>query len=161
MIPKARYVLLLAACLMTPALNVETVAQGTNCSDSGWEALELTCRVDVAKAADKPEPCLSAKSQAVRWHCVARFAEAKRDPTYCDVLADPGETPPYASRGLCRSHMGVTFGSPSMCSRITDHGIADQCWLGLATRWSDVKSCSKISAANVREICDATMAGRR
>lgn len=161
MTAKARYALLLAVCLTGPALTVETVAQGPNCSDAGWAGLEVTCRVDAAKAADKPEPCLEAESRAVRWHCVARFSEAKRDPSYCDVLADPGENPPYASRGLCRSHMGVTFGSPAMCGRITDRGIADQCWLNLATKWSDVKSCSKISAAQVREICDAAMAGRR
>lgn len=111
---------------------------------------QINCLLDLALEEDTPEACLRSSEVAVRWHCVANFAERRDKREACELLEE-GE--PVSPRTMCRGHLAIAWREPETCATLMPSELADACHMKLGELESDPAFCAPIVNETLREVC--------
>jgi len=143
-------VLLAAPIAALPARGAEPVE---SCLAESWLPKQLVCLRQAAIDAGDPGLCLRSNDPAVRWQCVAAYADQARDPSQCEILPPNDLEPAGITRELCRGHLATTWRDPSLCRPLRTPNLADSCLLQLVQRGADKALCGEIENALLRDAC--------
>jgi hypothetical protein len=142
---------LLAAPIV--ALSAHGAAPVESCIAESWPLGQLKCLRQVAIDAGDPGLCLRSNDPAVRWQCVAAYAEHARDPSRCEILPPDDLEPAGITRELCRSHLAISWRDPDLCRSLNTLNLADSCLLQLVHRGAGKALCEKIENALIKDAC--------
>lgn len=142
---------LLAAPVVAPSARGAGPVE--SCLAESWPLAQLRCLRQAAIEANDPGLCLRSADAAVRWQCVAAYAEQARDASQCEILPPDDLDPPGTTRELCRSHLAISWGDPDLCRPLRTPNLADSCLLQLVQRGADRALCEEIGNALLKDAC--------
>lgn len=123
------------------------------CLAETWLPRHLTCLKDVAIEAGDPALCLQSGELAVRWQCVAFYAEQAGDAAHCMILPDGELEVPGVAGDLCRTHLAIAWRIPALCETLATPNLADACLLKLVELGEDEALCGKIENETLAKAC--------
>jgi len=123
------------------------------CQAEAMAPKQIACLAKRAMTAGDPYLCLEAESPAVRWPCVALYADRADDPELCGILPESEGVPASVSRDLCRVQLAISRRDPSLCAGLTTPNLGDGCYLELVETGGDPALCGRIANPDVRSVC--------
>ena len=136
-----------AITFFSPGASAEPVDA---CLAAAMPPNQISCLLDLALEEDAPSACLQSTELAVRWHCVALFAERRNRRDACERLEDSGVASP---RTLCRGHLAIAWREPETCATLVPAELADACHMQLGELKGDPAFCAPIVNETLRETC--------
>ena len=124
------------------------------CLEESWLPKKIDCLSAAAIGEGNAQVCLRDENPAVRWSCVAKYAEHTGDSSSCDII--PAVELNGISRDLCRSHLAVVWLKPALCRELTTKALRDPCFLKLVEVGGDKSTCRKIDNPKLRSVCEDT-----
>lgn len=146
-------VLALAIPLAAP---YPAIAQGgklKDCLSESWPQRQILCLREIAIASGDAEICLQADDPAVRWQCVAHYAEQTREPARCDLLPADDLDMRGVAPELCRAHLAIAWREPERCEALETPHLADSCLLQLVQLGEDRALCERIETDILADAC--------
>lgn len=123
------------------------------CGDKRVVTARIRCLLDAAEAAEDPGLCEAAGEPAVRFNCLALYAEHRRDPAPCVRIAGDDKEA-RTLRESCIAGVAVARGDPSLCERATLPATRDACLMMVVTRaGADPALCAEIANPAIRDSC--------
>jgi len=141
---------LLATISWPPSAFGETL---DTCLAEAWPQRQITCLTDFAIELEDPALCLRSGEPAVRWRCVAGYAESAGDASPCGILPVEDLDAPRAAEELCRAHLAITWREPTQCMDLTTPNLADSCLLQLVQLGEDTALCARIENVSIADAC--------
>lgn len=138
--------------LSSLAAAAQTSPAATDCNDAGIVTKQLSCFIDAAEDAGDPALCEAAGELAVRFNCLALYAERSADVAPCARIAGGNET--AALRGACVAGVALATRAPELCRGIGHATLRDTCLMTLVVQHEgDRALCAEIANAALRETC--------
>jgi len=148
-LPATAFVAFLAAPQLAAAQN----ASAESCLSEAWPQRQISCLRDVAVDAADPKVCLRSEDPAVRWQCVALYAEQSGDASRCGILPQDDLDKPGVASDLCRTHLAIAWHDPDQCNSMTTPRLADSCLLELVQLGEDKQLCARIETEVLADAC--------
>ena len=146
----------LIAAALAAAISSPSTAFGQaldTCLAEVWPQNQIACLTDIAIEADDPALCLRSGEPAVRWRCVAGYAEKGDDPAPCGLLPADELEVPGAAEELCRVHLAIAWRKPALCTDLSTPNLADSCLLKLVQLGEDEALCGQIENEGLADAC--------
>ena len=154
--PKPYCYLQIVAVALAAAISSSSTAFGQaldTCLAEVWPQNQIACLTDIAIEADDPALCLRSEEPAVRWRCVAGYAEKGHDPAPCGILPTDELDVPGAAEELCRVHLAIAWRKPALCTGLSTPNLADSCVLQLVQLGQDKALCGRIENESLADAC--------
>jgi len=123
------------------------------CLAEAWPQNQIICLCRIAIEAGDPVLCLRAGEPAVRWRCVADYAEKAGDAAPCAILPDDDLDVPGVAGELCRGHLAISWREPALCTELATPNLADSCLLQLVLLGEDKALCGQIENEILADNC--------
>jgi hypothetical protein len=147
---------LFPAAVLAVLLSVSPAAFGDSleaCLAEAWPQNQITCLSRTAVEAGDPVLCLRSGEPAVRWRCVANYAEKVGDAAPCAILPDDDLDVPGVAGELCRGHLAISWREPALCTELATPNLADSCLLQLVLLGGDKALCGQIENEILADSC--------
>jgi len=133
-----------------------SAAPVATCLAEPWLPTKIECLSAAAISEGNAEVCLKDEDPAVRWVCVAKYAEHNEDSSSCAIIPLTDVKPDGISRDLCRSHLAITWRNPELCRDLKTTALRDPCFLKVVTVGGDRSTCKEIGNPTLRSTCEDT-----
>ncbi len=149
---------LLAVVMTGTPADAQNHARTAACGDSDFLPNQIRCFLDAAESEGDVSLCEVAYDFAVRFNCIALFAEHSGDPVSC------GRIPLRNNRMLvfrdsCISGVAAATRTPKLCEQVQLEMVRNACFL---TQVVDLGAapdlCRHITKSAVRELCSQPQA---
>jgi len=124
------------------------------CLKEPWLPNKIKCLSAAAVGERNAQVCLWDENPAVRWVCVAKYAEHVGDSSSCDII--PAMELNGISRDLCRGHLAIVWLKPALCQELTTEALRDPCFHKLVEIGGDKSICREIDNSKRRSVCEDT-----
>lgn len=129
------------------------------CSEVNFLPNQIRCFLDAAETADDVGLCDGAYDFAVRFNCVALFAEHRGDAVPCARIPIRNNRL-LLMRDSCVSGVAAATRMPKLCAQVQLDVVRDACFLTQVVELdASPDLCRHITRAAVREICARPPAG--
>lgn len=123
------------------------------CLAEAWLPRQLDCLTEIAIEMDDPKLCLRSGEPAVRWQCIAFYAEKAGDAAQCEIIPYNELDPPGVAQDLCRTHLAVAWRKPAECENLATPNLGDSCLLKLVELGEDKALCGRIENKAIADAC--------
>ncbi len=145
--------LFVAVLTLVPGSGPAAGSELETCLAEPLLAKQIACLSKAAIAARDPEICLQAELPAVRWPCVALFADQADDTALCRILPASEGVPASVSQDLCHVHLAISRRDPTLCDGLTTPNLGDGCYYQLVKTGDDPALCERIANPDVKTVC--------
>lgn len=151
------FFLAILGLLLLPALAATGSAQGhtdaSECRESGPLPNQIRCFLEAAEAADDVRHCDAAYDFAVRFNCIAKFAENRADPRPCERIPIRNNRL-LLMRDSCISGVAAATREPRLCDAIQLDFVRNTCFMTQVVQFNASPDlCMRITQSDVRELC--------
>lgn len=147
------YLIVAAVATVAPGAALAADPDLAACVAEAMPPKQIACLAKAAIAAGDPDLCLEAEAPAVRWRCVALYADQADDPALCGIVPESEGVPASVSRDLCHVQLAISRRDPALCSGLTTPNLGDGCYLELVETGADPMLCERIANPDVRSVC--------
>ena len=149
-------ILILLSAVFVVALSQATTARGDSldvCLAEAWLPRQVDCLTEIAIEMGDPALCLQSEELAVRWQCVAFYAENSGDAAQCEIIPDNELDPAGVAQDLCHMHLAVAWRAPAECENLATPNLGDSCLLKLVELGEDRMLCERIKNETLAAAC--------
>jgi hypothetical protein len=145
--------LFLASALLGPSPATGQTPLEAACNDTGASPAQIERFLKAAEAATDAGICTAAAEPAVRFNCLALYAERSGDPAACALVdADLGDR--QALQDACIAGVAVAQGNQELCETAELSVLRDACMMTLITEHDlDRALCERITEATLKSVC--------
>ena len=144
---------LLAVVMTSTPANAQNHPRTAECGEADFLPNKIRCFLDAAEAQDDVSLCEGAYDFAVRFNCIALFAEHSGDPVSCARIPLRNNRL-LVMRDSCISGVAAATRMPKLCEQVQLDVVRDACFL---TQVVDLGAapdlCRHITRSAIREIC--------
>ena len=114
---------------------------------------QISCFIDAAQAADNPGLCDAAEDAAVRFNCIALYAERSGNAAPCARI-EVSDNETQALRDACISGVAAANRDPALCQAAILPVMRDACYMTLVVQFdADPALCAKIRNEKLLAAC--------
>ena len=136
-----------------PAVGEAPENAAAACLESAMPGNQIACLGEIAREAEDASLCLVSDQVAVRWHCVALYAEYAGDPASCQIIPEDEVAPASVGRDLCRVHLALSWREAAFCDGLTTPNLSDACYLQFVETGGDAALCDRIVNPVLKDVC--------
>jgi hypothetical protein len=143
----------LALALLVPSAAAGQALPEAACDEAVASPAQIECFLKAAEAALDAGVCTAAAEPAVRFNCLALYAERSGDPAACALVdADLGDR--QALQDACVAGVAVAQGNLELCETAELSVLRDACMMTLITEHDlDRALCERITDATLKSVC--------
>ena len=131
----------------------QTHGDGRQCRESGPLPNQIRCFLEAAKVEGDVAICEGAYDFAVRFQCIALFAEHSGDPAPCERIPIRNNRL-LLMRDSCTSGVAAATRSPRLCEQVQLDVVRDACYLIQVVELNGAPElCERITKTAVKESC--------
>ncbi|MGH2446847.1 MAG: hypothetical protein ACRDGD_12540 [Candidatus Limnocylindria bacterium] len=127
-------------------------ADARACSEPEGVIDRIVCQADAAVAADNLSVCDETDEDAVRYQCMAIFAERMGEPDACrgipDTIDDGQEL-----RDVCFADVAPVLMDAELCEEVVTPGLRDSCYLNVFNVTGDESLCAEMDDPGLKSLC--------
>jgi hypothetical protein len=142
-----------AASAAAIAQSAPSYVPTAECRESGPLNNQLRCFLDAAEAQNNIGLCDGAYDFAVRFNCIAKFAENSGDPVACERIPIRNNRL-LLLRDSCTAGVAAANRAPELCEQVQLAVVRDTCFLIQVVEFDAASEfCDLITKTPIRESC--------
>jgi hypothetical protein len=143
----------LALALLGPSPGIGQTPPEAGCNTPATSPGQIKCFLKAAEEAKDAGICTAATEHAVRFNCLALYAEHSRDPGPC-ALIDAAAGDEQALQDACIAGVAVARGDLELCETAKLSVLRDACMMTLITEHDlDRTLCERITEPTLKSAC--------
>lgn len=136
-----------------PPTSAQAEDVASRCNAEATQPAQISCFIDAAQAADNPGLCDAAEDAAVRFNCIALYAERSGNAAPCARI-EVSDNETQALRDACISGVAAANRDPALCQAAILPVMRDACYMTLVVQFdADPALCAKIRNEKLLAAC--------